>query len=77
MFYRVWNAINNALPTYYPVECPAKGWALIQELKKQQEKDPKIICNTFGLHVLTGNTWKEWEDALLRTINEFDDPIDF
>lgn len=77
MNYRVWNAVNLATPTYHSVSSPIKGWELIESLKKLQEKDQTIICNTFGLEVLDNDSWEEWSDDLLRTITEFEDLADF
>ncbi len=76
MNYRVWNAVNLAAPTYHSVKSPLKGWELIEALKKIQEKDITIVCNTFGLEVLDNESWEEWSDDLLRTIAEFEDPAE-
>ena len=62
---RVWNIINRiGEPICYPVNSPAHGKHLINELADSQLLDKNIECNVFGMEIMEKDgEWIEWEDS--------------
>ncbi len=57
----VWHIKNPpAEPTWYPVNSPAEGYRVIQELAAIDLRDETIICNALGLSVLEDGDRVDW-----------------
>jgi hypothetical protein len=61
--YRVWNVVNppNA-PTFYSVDSPEAGAALIDKLARMQLNSFVVSSNAFGFETVEDDEWTEWCD---------------
>ena len=74
MALRVYNIINIPnIATFYPVETPEEGAALIEKMGKAQLANPSIISNVFGLEEwdTDAGEWLEWYGPYGEDIDEF------
>jgi hypothetical protein len=68
---RVWNIINPPTKgTFYSVESPEEGAALISKMADEQLKQSWIHSNAFGLEVFEDGEWTDWYDDEGRDVNE-------
>ena len=69
--YRVWNIINIPNnPTFYPVDTPEEGIALIDEMANEQLKDLSIESNAFGIETIEDGEWTEIEDEIREKLEQ-------
>ena len=61
----VWHIQNPpAEPTWHPVNSPAEGYRVIQELAHADLRDDTIFANAIGLSILEGEHMVDWYDML-------------